>query len=196
MDNLSNDVGKKIVEALKMQTVQPNEGIYISEENNEPVSAALNNNEQFNTLLNNVSDSNDTSFNQNYIDNAFEQSLSQNLGNSFNYNIRQDDVEYPTNVAILKQLISKLPAGVSKQTGAVIIQQTMEALGISINGVLQEAKQVQKVLNAKTVEAQNSIAEYKKQINIAETRTVQYQRQSALLGDIINLFYQSGITRK
>ena len=51
-----------------------------------------------------------------------------------------DGFEIPTNVAVLKQLISKLPSGVTKQTGAQIIKQTMEALGISMNSVLQEAQ--------------------------------------------------------
>ena len=54
--------------------------------------------------------------------------------------------EIPTNVAVLKQLINQLPAGVSKQTGALIIKQTMEALGISMKSVLQEAQQVQESL--------------------------------------------------
>ena len=38
----------------------------------------------------------------------------------------------------LKQLITKLPAGVTKQTGATIIKQTMEALGVSMTALLQE----------------------------------------------------------
>ena len=51
-----------------------------------------------------------------------------------------------------------------KQTGAQIIRQTMEALGISMKNVLQEAQQVQESLNNSSRECQASIMEYKKQL--------------------------------
>ena len=51
--------------------------------------------------------------------------------------------EIPSNVAVLKKLISQLPSGVTRQTGAQIIKQTMEALGISMKSVLQDAQAVQ-----------------------------------------------------
>ena len=123
---------------------------------------------------------------QSFIDNAFNQSLNQNLGSS--YVQTQDDFEYPANVSVLKQLIAKLPAGVSKQTGALIIKQTMEALGISMGSVLQEAKQVQETLTQNSKECQNSIVEYRKQIGILEAKAQNYQRQAAVMNDIINLF--------
>lgn len=104
-----------------------------------------------------------------------------------------DDFEVPSNVAVLKQLISKLPAGVTKQTGAVIIKQTMEALGISMKSVLQEAQQVQEGLNNSSRECQASIMEYKKQIGILEKQAQKYQRQYAALNDIISLFVQTSI---
>lgn len=75
-----------------------------------------------------------------------------------------DDMELPANVAVLKQLIAKLPSGVSKQTGAQIIKQTMEALGISMAGVLQEAQQVQESLNQSARDCQNNILEYKNRL--------------------------------
>jgi len=102
-----------------------------------------------------------------------------------------DDFEVPSNVAVLKQLISKLPAGVTKQTGAMIIKQTMEALGISMKSVLQEAQQVQEGLNNSTRECQASILEYKKQIGLLEKQAQKYQRQYAALNDIISLFIQT-----
>ena len=100
-------------------------------------------------------------------------------------------MELPSNVAVLKQQITKLPSGVSKHTGALIIKQTMEALGISMNSVLQEAQQVQESLNQSARECQNSILEYKKQINILEAQTQKYQRQYAAVNDIISLFIQT-----
>ena len=107
---------------------------------------------------------------------------------SASYTSVPDDIEYPANVAVLRQLIAKLPAGVSKQTGALIIKQTMEALGISMSSVIQEAKQFQDMLNSNSKECQRSIVEYRKQIGILEAKTQQYQRQTALMNDIINLF--------
>lgn len=104
-----------------------------------------------------------------------------------------DDFEIPSNVAVLKQLITKLPAGVTKQTGALIIKQTMEALGISMKSVLQEAQQVQEGLNNSSRECQASIMEYKKQIGILEKQAQKYQRQYAALNDIISLFVQTSI---
>lgn len=126
---------------------------------------------------------------QSFIDNAFNQSINQNLGSS--YVQMQDDFEYPANVSVLKQLIAKLPAGVSKQTGALIIKQTMEALGISMGSVLQEAKQVQEALTNNSKECQNSIVEYRKQIGILEAKAQNYQRQASVMNDIINLFIQT-----
>lgn len=104
-----------------------------------------------------------------------------------------DGFEIPTNIAVLKQLINQLPAGVSKQTGAQIIKQTMEALGISMKSVLQEAQQVQESLNNSARECQTSIIEYKKQINVLEKQSQKLQRQYSALNDIISLFVQTNI---
>lgn len=101
--------------------------------------------------------------------------------------------EIPTNIAVLKQLINQLPAGVSKQTGAQIIKQTMEALGISMKSVLQEAQQVQEGLNNSARECQASITEYRRQINVLEKQSQKLQRQYSALNDIISLFVQTSI---
>ena len=103
-----------------------------------------------------------------------------------------DDYELPANVEVLRQLITKIPSNVSKQTGAQIIKQTMEALGISMKGVLQEAQAVQENLNASARECQNNIAEYRRQINILESQTQKLHRQYSQLNDIISLFIQDG----
>lgn len=104
-----------------------------------------------------------------------------------------DGFEIPTNIAVLKQLINQLPAGVSRQTGAQIIKQTMEALGISMKSVLQEAQQVQESLNNSARECQTSILEYKKQINVLEKQSQKFQRQYSALNDIISLFVQTSL---
>lgn len=143
------------------------------------------NNAQFQAAINN------NFAGQSYIDNAFAQSLAQNIG-SVSFNQVQDDFIYPTNVAVLKQLIAKLPTGVSRQTGAIIIKQTMEALGISMQNVIQEAKQVQETLNNNSREYQAAIVEYRKQIGILEAKSQQAQRQAAVMNDIISLFIHTG----
>ena len=96
--------------------------------------------------------------------------------------------DLPTNVAVLKKLISQLPAGVSKQVGAQIIRQTIEALGISMNSVLQEAQQVQETLNNAVTECSIKMQEYKNQIMQLEANTRDYQRQMAQINDLISLF--------
>lgn len=72
-----------------------------------------------------------------------------------------DAFEMPANITVLKKLISQLPSGVSRHTGAQIIKQTMEALGISMKSVLQDAQQVQENLKVSARECQASIQEYK-----------------------------------
>lgn len=104
-----------------------------------------------------------------------------------------DDYDIPTNVAVLKQLINQLPGGVSRQTGAQIIKQTMEALGISMKSVLQEAQQVQENINNSSRECQSSIVEHRKQIDILERQSQKLQKQYMALNDIISLFVQTNI---
>ncbi|MBQ8460127.1 hypothetical protein IJ541_08520 [bacterium] len=213
-NNLNDGVGKKIVEALKMQSAEATDENFITEEEPE---ISVEQQEVVSNDSNDFFEENDSDFElsqpqeqtpvsdiqakvqsqlqfqaaiqpQSNIDSAFNQSLAQNLGASYAQN---DDFDYPSNVAVLKQLIAKLPAGVSKQTGALIIKQTMEALGISMGSVLQEAKQVQETLSANSKECQNNIVEYRKQIGILEAKSQNYQRQASVMNDIINLFIQT-----
>jgi hypothetical protein len=99
--------------------------------------------------------------------------------------------EMPSNIAVLKRLISQLPSGVSRHTGAQIIKQTMEALGISMKSVLQDAQQVQESLKTSARECQGSIQEYKKQILTLERQSQNYQKQYSALNDLISLFIQT-----
>jgi len=103
-----------------------------------------------------------------------------------------DNFEIPSNVAALKKLIAQLPSGVTRQTGAQIIRQTMEALGISMKSVLQEAQQVQDGLSDSIKECQNTIQDYKKQIVSLEKQSQNHQRQYSALNELISLFIQTG----
>ena len=102
-----------------------------------------------------------------------------------------ENFEMPANIAVLKKLISQLPSGVSRHTGAQIIKQTMEALGISMKSVLQDAQQVQESLKISARECQGSIQEYKKQILSLERQSQNYQKQYSALNDLISLFIQT-----
>lgn len=210
-DSKMNDsVGRKIVEALKMQSTDVQEETPVNEVS--AVDVDSQNEDTFNNYDSNLDSQNFSNdlpsdiqlkiqnqlkepvqpqFQSSYIDNAFQQSLARNLGDNDTFAQVPDDFDYPANVAVLRQLIAKLPAGVSKQTGATIIRQTMEALGISMQAVIQEAKQVQGTLIENSKECQSNILEYKKQIGILESKSQQYKRQSAVMNDIINLFIQS-----
>jgi len=98
------------------------------------------------------------------------------------------NINMPSNVAVLKKLISQLPAGVSKQTGAQIIKQTMEALGISMNGLLTEAQHFQDELNNSIRDCMNTVNEYKQNIMTLEKQVVDYQKQAKSFNDLISLF--------
>lgn len=104
-----------------------------------------------------------------------------------------DTFEIPTNIAVLKKLITQLPSGVTRHTGAQIIKQTMEALGISMKSVLQEAQQVQDGLNSSGKECYSTIQEYKKQIMQLEKQAQNYQKQYSALNELISLFIQTGV---
>ena len=99
--------------------------------------------------------------------------------------------EMPANITVLKKLISQLPSGVSRHTGAQIIKQTMEALGISMKSVLQDAQQVQENLKVSARECQASIQEYKKQILTLKKQSQSYHIQYSSLNDLISLFIQT-----
>ena len=210
-DSKMNDsVGRKIVEALEIQSTDVQEETPVNEVSEVDVDSQ--NEDTFNNDDSNLDSQNFSNdlpsdiqlkiqnqlkepvqpqFQSSYIDNAFQQSLARNLGDNDTFAQVPDDFDYPANVAVLRQLIAKLPAGVSKQTGATIIRQTMEALGISMQAVIQEDKQVQGTLIENSKECQSNILEYKKQIGILESKSQQYKRQSAVMTDIINLFIQS-----
>ena len=193
----NESVGKKIVEALKKQaetmddvdTSSFNEEITVSapalENNNifgsvesddifaEPSKPASNNN-----FFDDLDDEKDSFF----AEKSETISQAENNGEGF---------EMPSNIAVLKKLISQLPSGVSRHTGAQIIKQTMEALGISMKSVLQDAQQVQDSLKVSARECQSSIQEYKKQILSLEKQSQNYQKQYSALNDLISLFIQT-----
>ena len=199
-DKLSDNVGKKIVEALKMQNQvsEPAESAASFEASSESFGYDDNDNtDEYSYAADDAKGqafpANDGAFIDSGadIDTVFQNSVNQNLGIKTSFNPPQIDFELPNNVAILNRLIAKLPVGVSKQTGAMIISQTMEALGISMDSVIQEAKDVQGSLTSSARECQKAIIEYRKQISELELKSQQYQRQAVAMNDVINLFTHS-----
>ena len=206
-EKISDNVGKKIVEALRKQTqTQPEQDIEETEEKDiEPkVNETIEDFQQeaseedyfLDQSVPEESDSMDIDVSP--IVNANSQiNIDSILQNTINQNMHtlnlQSDFEFPNNVAILSHLITKLPAGVTKQTGAIIIRQTMEALGIPMKSVLQEAQQVQETLALKTRECQKNIVDYRKQIATLELKSQHYQKQAVAMNDMINLFVNTGI---
>lgn len=204
----TDGVGKKIVEALKQQS--DIEIIPVKDDSAEPELANINTLEEEQSISNEQdyimphtktafeeADSNLASMNLNTLNNSTIDAAFNNTMMNLNPSAKEinmaavDDMELPANVAVLKKLITKIPAGVSKQTGALIIKQTMEALGISMTNVLQEAQQVQENLTQSVKECQTNVLEYKKQINLLEVQAQKYQRQFAAINDIISLFIQT-----
>ncbi|MCI1274108.1 MAG: hypothetical protein LKG27_06730 [Clostridiaceae bacterium] len=210
---ITEGMGKKIVEALKQQTnvgvgpvVNEDASINMNMDDNsadvefvEPVieeapAPELNNpqpdiNQVFNNQINAVNSQPASPFPTD-TKNAFAKNMMNFASKNDNLN-DMEGIEMPTNVAVLKQLINQLPSGVTKQTGAQIIKQTMEALGISMKSVLQEAQQVQEGINNSARECQANIVEYKRQISVLEQQTQKYQKQYTILNDIISLFIQT-----
>ena len=190
----NESVGKKIVEALKKQA----ENIDFSDNIETPVF--------FIFITENVQDNI-----MNINDDIFAEPAKQEKNMSFFDDIDEEKVsmfdskptqnamseasnesfEMPSNIMVLKKLISQLPSGVSRHTGAQIIKQTMEALGISMKSVLQDAQQVQEGLKVSARECQSTIQEYKKQILTLEKQSQGYQKQYSALNDLISLFIQT-----
>lgn len=186
-ENFDLDTGKNIVDALKADT--EDEVLEVKEdaveletpEAEEDVMPTFaeeeTTTEKFDSSMKPSSD-----FENNMADDTFQHAVVENYANDL-YNF-----EVPNNVAVLKKLIAKLPSGVTRQTGAQIIKQTMEALGISMKSVLQEAQQLQEQLSSSTKECQATISEYKRQIVTLEEQAQSYKKQYNNLNELVSLF--------
>ena len=178
MDNMNESVGKKIVEALKrqaeadMSTSAMNSSSFqinnkvASEQPQELVNKTVvaepiqqepnvfgdifSDSQEPQTTTSPISQSRPS----NILEDSFENlsGFGEPMQQPFNAISEPATFEMPSNIVVLKKLISQLPSGVSRHTGAQIIKQTMEALGISMRSVLQDAQQVQENLNPSGVQ--------------------------------------------
>ena len=188
----NESVGKKIVEALKRQA-ELNDMQETSEALNfdEPIK---NVEEVFETVEDDIFAEPVAQAKNSFFDDVVEEKESiftEAVPQAISMENPSENFEMPSNIAVLKKLISQLPSGVSRHTGAQIIKQTMEALGISMKSVLQDAQQVQESLKVSARECQSSIQEYKKQILMLEKQSQSYQKQYSALNDLISLFIQT-----
>lgn len=194
-NKITEGVGKKIVEALKQQSdveIVPVKEIH-SESELTNLSSLTEKNNLMDEMIMPEPQHTTASFNfnnTNEIDTALNNSM-MNFQHQEQSISAAEEMELPANVAVLRKLITKIPSSVSKQTGAMIIKQTMEALGISMTSVLQEAQEVQENLTQSVRECQTSVLEHKKQISMLEVQAQKYQRQFATVNDIISLFIQT-----
>lgn len=187
-ENFDLDTGKNIVDALKADT--EDEVLEVKEdaveleapEAEEDVMPTFADEEETATEKFDSSMKPSSDFENNMADDTFQHAVVENYANDL-YNF-----EVPNNVAVLKKLIAKLPSGVTRQTGAQIIKQTMEALGISMKSVLQEAQQLQEQLSSSTKECQATISEYKRQIVTLEEQAQSYKKQYNNLNELVSLF--------
>lgn len=93
-----------------------------------------------------------------------------------------------SSIGVLMRLVSQLPQGVTKQTGAQIIRQTMEAMGISVNKVVSEAQQIQDEFSQSISTNLNTIDQYKNNIKSLEKEVHKYRKKAEELEELIGLF--------
>jgi len=198
-ENFDLDTGKNIVDALKADA---EEDLELTEVESEELPAVENlteepeeEKEEFLSNFESEESSEVETFDSTMKPSSdFENNMVENLQTHAVVDKYANDLynfEVPNNVAVLKKLIAKLPSGVTRQTGAQIIKQTMEALGISMKSVLQEAQQLQEQLSSSAKECQATISEYKRQIVTLEEQAQSYKKQYNNLNELVSLFIQT-----
>ena len=191
----NDSVGKKIVEALKKQAETMDEVDTSSFDDSVITNSVKENNDIFASADDDIfAEPSQPSKTANFFDDVEEDKDSffvEKTETISATDVSSENFEMPSNISVLKKLISQLPSGGSLHTGAQIIKQTMEALGISMKSVLQDAQQVQDSLKISARECQSSIQEYKKQILALEKQSQNYQKQYSALNDLISLFIQT-----
>mgnify|MGYP001623887091 FL=1 len=196
-NNLPKNMGKKIADALKQQDVAE-ENLDTLEIDTDSVSDTIDyqeTNETFDDSSFNLDDEeekNDMQSDYNPVFSVDVDEIEQAPDLKLSINSEEDEVaeefEMPNNINVLKRLISQLPTGVPRQTGAQIIRQTIEALGIPMKSVLQDAQRVRDCLNSSIKDCNYTIQEYKTNIRNLEKQSANYQKQLNKLNDIIGLF--------
>ena len=163
-NELPKNMGKKIVDALKQQdfenaTELDNDNLINSFDDSDEIS--------FDSLEETKEEATAFSFNTNSkeyqpVFSVSEEDVAQDSDLKLSIENEEDveEFEMPNNINVLKRLISQLPTGVPRQTGAQIIRQTIEALGIPMKTVLQDAQRVRDCLNSSIKDCNYTIQEF------------------------------------
>ena len=195
-NNLPKNMGKKIADALKQQDLAEDNAGILDLDSEESVADTIDYqdaNEAFDNSsfdLNDEKESAQEEYNPVFSVDVDEIEQAPDLKLSINSDEDEavEEFEMPNNINVLKRLISQLPTGVPRQTGAQIIRQTIEALGIPMKSVLQDAQRVRDCLNSSIKDCNYTIQEYKTNIRNLEKQSANYQKQLNKLNDIIGLF--------
>ena len=190
-NELPKNMGKKIVDALKQQDYEA-----VSDLNNDnEINEFTDNDEISLDSLDDTVDGDSFDFGSNAkeyqpVFSVSEEEIVKNSDLKLSIDNEEDveEFEMPNNINVLKRLIAQLPTGVPRQTGAQIIRQTIEALGIPMKTVLQDAQRVSDCLNSSIKDCNYTIQEYKSNIRTLEKQAASYQKQLNKLNDIIGLF--------
>ena len=188
---LPKNMGKKIVDALKQQDFEESTNLNLDNpelDNLDDIS--LDDIKEDTKEASFDLGSNAKDYQPVFSVNEAEQSGASNSNMKLSIDNEEDveEFEMPNNINVLKRLISQLPTGVPRQTGAQIIRQTIEALGIPMKTVLQDAQRVRDCLNSSIKDCNYTIQEYKNNIRTLEKQAASYQKQLNKLNDIIGLF--------
>ena len=193
-NNLPKNMGKKIADALKQQDVSEDKFDTL-DVNTDSVDDTINYQETNETFDNSfdldIEDKNDSEYTPVFSvdrDEIDEAPSDLKLSIDSEEDDTVEEFEMPNNINVLKRLINQLPTGVPRQTGAQIIRQTIEALGIPMKSVLQDAQRVRDCLNSSIKDCNYTIQEYKTNIRNLEKQGANYQKQLNKLNDIIGLF--------
>ena len=195
-NNLPKNMGKKIADALKQQdNLSENTDTLEIESDSDSVENTINyqeSNETFDTSFDLGSDNVQDSTEYNPVFSVDVDEIDKTSDMKLSIESEEDEAaeefEMPNNINVLKRLINQLPTGVPRQTGAQIIRQTIEALGIPMKSVLQDAQRVRDCLNSSIKDCNYTIQEYKTNIRNLEKQSANYQKQLNKLNDIIGLF--------
>lgn len=171
-NKLSEGVGKRIIEALRTNKAEETENISGFEPQNQ----------------------------NNYYDNQEPEYKDYSSYSEENYkeqkNYANKAAANSSSIDILIDLITKLPSGVTKQTGAQIIRHTMEAMGIPMNKVLANAQMAQEELEQGVRNNINIIEEHRTKIKLLDQEIQQYKQKVQDLENIISLFILSESNKK
>lgn len=190
-NELPKNMGKKIVDALKQQDFEETDELH----NETSMDEFVDSDEISLDSLGDTSEADAFDFGSNSkeytpVFSVNEEEISPNPEMKLSIENDEDveEFEMPNNINVLKRLISQLPTGVPRQTGAQIIRQTLEAMGIPMNNVLKEAQEVQEELNSSTRECMLRIQEYKTNILQLEQSVQEYQKNITQINDLVSLF--------